>query len=377
MSIPTLTPLGLYVAIKTDKQIVQIFKRDFTKTFFMLKEDHERESADENSSLNILSTVTITKSFDSRAFFEFENRLFTRYGTRAAYEYKQLPAIEYVERMYDGIQIVHEYQDIVPDFYTREDTERLKEKDFLPEHFLKGTQVTASPMIAQMYRDYAHPSVFTVQGIIQNGPNSFLIETTSDDLSSIMPEGTKYCFNISHVENIVSQGKGAIAVDPWSNVDYGQILKFQDASKSYPKYARKNHWLVYGDGGMFVTALASKLSIPRGSVVEGEVLMHLLLGQTFVKKITLGHGGFITQRLFLINKKRAKSFIKKNLNRFLSSAKKAQQEYDDEMEKYYYDEMEKDLDREIDFTIKNEQDKTEALNDEYNPFDYDGFSFYD
>ena len=141
MSIPTLTPLGLYVAIKTDKQIVQIFKRDFTKTFFMLKEDRERESADENSSLNILSTVTITKSFDSRAFFEFENRLFARYGTRAAYEYRQLPAIEYVERMYDGIQIVHRYEDIVPDFYTREDTKRQKEKDFLPEHFLKGTQV--------------------------------------------------------------------------------------------------------------------------------------------------------------------------------------------------------------------------------------------
>lgn len=382
MSIPTLTPLGLYVAIKTDKQIVQIFKRDFTKTFFMLKEDYDRELADENSSLNILSTVTITKSFDSRAFFEFENRHFARYGTRASYGYKQLPAIEYVERMYDGIQIVHCYEDIVPDFYMREDTERQKEKDFVPEYFLKGTQVTVSPMIAQMYRGYAYPSVFTVQGILQNGPSSFLIETTSEDLSSIAPEGAKYRFNISHVENIVSQGKGTIAIDRWGSVDYDKVLSFENASKSYPKYARKNHWLVYGDGGMLIRALVSKLPIPRGSVVDGEALMHLLLGQTFVKKIVIRHEGFFTQRLFLINKKRAKDFVKKNLNRFLSSAKQSQDDHDAEMEKCYFDEMEKELDREIDSRYSGDDNdqagsKPEALNDDYSRFDFDGFSFED
>ncbi len=381
MFIHALTHLGLQMAIETKKEIVQIFNRNFTKTFFMLKGDYLTAIADkEGSFYNFkMDTCARAKDFDNEAFMAFKKSLFTGYGERDHSRF--IPSIigEYVGRMYDGIHFMSSEGEIILDFYNHEEAVPEENKfPFLPEHFLKGTQVTVSPVIGGFHRDHLHPSVFTVQGIQQNGPNSFVLKTTTPEKSGVFPEGEMYSFNIQHVAKIVLQGKGVINIDPWKNIDYARILGFEDASKSYPKYAKKNHWLTYGDSSQLIVALVSKHVIPRGCVVYTEGLMNLLMNQSFVKKIDTGNIHFYNPRLWLINKKRAKSFIKKNLNRFLSSAKKAQQEYDDEMERYYCAEMEKDSDHEIyDRNPNNEKDKTEALNDEYNPFDYDGFSFED
>lgn len=347
MSIKLLTVVGLNVAIALDKEIVQIFKRDFTKTFFMLKEDYLADKADPDSSLNLISIGAVPKLFDNQAYSKFTRDQFVRYGAPRWFGGMRMLIVEYVERMYKGIQIVEKYEDVSPDFYTYELSASDKGNKFQPEHFLIGTQITVSPMIGKMYRDHLYPSVFTVQGIRANGPNSFVLVTTADDLSGILP-GEKYSFNISHVENIVSQGKGTIKIKSWKNIDYQRILSFEDASKSYPKYAKKNHWLSYGDGSQLAVALAIKHGIPRGCVVDAEGLMNLLMCQSFVKKIDTGNVHFYNPRLWLMNKKRAKEFVKKNLHRFLSSAKRAQKEYDDEMERYYWEEMERDLDRDRD-----------------------------
>ena len=381
MFINPLSILGVQVAIEVNRETVQIFNRNFTKTFFMLKEDYLAAMADkEGSFYNFkMGTCARAKDFDNEAFMAFKKSFFVDYGERDHSRF--IPSLigEYVGRMYDGIQFMSWEDEIISDFYNFEEVAPEENKvSFLPEHFLKGTQVTVSPIIGGFHRDHLHPSVFTVQGIQQNGPNSFVLKTTTPEKSGVFPEGEMYGFNIGHVKKIVLQGKGAINIDPWKNIDYARILRFENASKSYPKYSKKNHWLTYGDCSQLMVALVSKHAIPRGSVVDAPALMDLLMRQSFVKKIDTGNIHFYNPRLWLINKKRAKVFIKKNLNRFLSSAKKAQQEYDDEMEKYYCAEMEKDSDHEIhDRNPNNEKDKTEALNDEYNPFDYDGFSFYD
>ena len=342
-----LTVVGLNVATALNKEIVQVFNSGFTKTFFMLKEDYIAEKDKPDSILRTGSFYTVPKLFDVSACVEFKRAQFKRYGTDKSKEPMRMLVVEYIERMYKGIQIVEKHEDVSPDFYTCELSTSDKDNKYQPEHFLIGTQVTVSPTIGKMCRDRLYPSVFTVQGIRANGPNSFVLVTTADDLSGILP-GEKYSFNISHVENIVSQGKGTIKINSWKNIDYQRILSFENASKSYPKYAKKNHWLSYGDSSQLAVALVSKHDIPRGCVVDAEGLMNLLMCQSFVKKIDTGNVHLYNPRLWLMNKKRVKEFVKKNLHRFLSSAKQAQKEYDDEMEKYYYDEAERDMARDWD-----------------------------
>lgn len=332
MFIHALTQLGLHVAIETEKEIVQIFNRNFTKTFFMPKEDYLSSVADkEGSFYNFkIGSGACVKDFDNSAFMAFKESLFVDYGERDRSRF--IPSLigEYVGRMYEGIEFMSSEDEIISEFYKDEKVVSAEKKiSFQPEHFLVGTQVTVSPIIAQMYRDHAYPSVFTVEGIRQNGPDSYVLTTTQDDMSGIVP-GERYHFNISHVEQIVFQGKGVIKIHPWKEIDVNEILKFADASKCNPEYAKKNHWLTYGDSSRLVLAIAGMPNIPRGAVLNTAGLMRLLLEQSFVQKIQMGRGNWDFAR-YSINKKRAKRFVKQNLNRFLSSAKKAQKEYDDEM----------------------------------------------
>ena len=372
-----LTVVGLNVATALNKEIVQVFNSGFTKTFFMLKEDYIAEKDKPDSILRTGSFYTVPKLFDVSACVEFKRAQFKRYGTDKSKEPMRMLVVEYIERMYKGIQIVEKHEDVSPDFYTYELSTSDKDNKYQPEHFLIGTQVTVSPTIGKMYRDHLYPSVFTVQGIRANGPSSFVLVTTADDMSGILP-GEKYSFNISHVENIVSQGKGIIKIQSRRNLDYGAVLQYERVERGYPQYAKKNHWLVYG-GSMLITHLVHKLNIPIGSVVDSDSFVDVLLSQHFVKVINTGRFG---PRLYLVNKKRARRFVKQNLNRFMSSAKKAQKEEDDEMQRYYCEEMERELDRDrdsrdsyleaIEKKIHDDStldDRNVDYGDDYSPFD--------
>lgn len=340
-----MTVVGLNAAIAMDKEIVQIFKRDFTKTFFMLREDYLAEKDESDSLCNRICFGAVIKLFDNQAYCEFKKTQLVRYGTDKSKAPVRMPTVEYVERMYKGIQIVQHYEDISTDFYERELFPIGNRKKFQPEHFRIGTQVTVSKILATMSNSGGmYPSVFTIKGICKNGPGSFVLETTSDDLAGFMPKGEKYKFNIDHVENIVSQGSGVIKIQsPW-HIDYSEALEYVSTDHYYPQYAKKNHWLVYG-GSMLITTLTDRLGIPNGALVDSGDFMDELLCQHFVKVIDTGAFGL---RLYLINKKRAKRFVKQNINRFLSSAKVAQEEYDREMDNHYYNTMEEDLDDNLD-----------------------------
>lgn len=381
MSISILTITGLNLAIALNKEIVQVFKRDFSKTFFMLKKDFLVGKADPSSRNDLIGIGAVSKMFDNKAYAKFKQNQFDRYGAAELLAKYNMLIVEYVARMYKGIQIVEKHEDVFPDFYSYELPTSDEGNKFQPEHFLVGTQVTVSPELARMYWDHLYPSVFTVEGIRQNGPNGFVLTTSTDDMSGLVP-GEKYCFNISHVENIVSQGKGVIKIDPWKQIGANEILKFADASKSNPEYAKKNHWLTYGDCNRLVFAIAGMPDIPRGAVLNTGGLMWLLLEQSFVQKIQMGRGNW-DFALYSINKKRAKRFVKQNLNRFLSSAKKEQQQHDDEMERYYRKEM--DLDSDLDsrypcpVTSEKHVHDDLVLDERYSPFDekVNRFSVFD
>lgn len=350
MSIKALSVLRLNVAIALEEDIVQVFNRDFTKTFFMLKEEYLAEMQDKEGSFYNFKTCSLVrvKKFDVGAYKEFCKVIFAQHGEATSKSRACQLILEYISRMYDGIQFVSSEEQIIPDFYNREpEAEEKKKINWLPEHFLKGTQVTVSPVIASFHSTEIHPSVFTIQGIHQNGPNSFVLKTTVPENIEAFGEGETYSFNISHVENIVTQGKGIIKIDSWRYFTRDSILQFADASKSNSKYAKKGHWLTYEDAHLIVCVMVGMPSIPRGAVLDTVGLMRLLLGQPFVQKIQLGEGSW-TFVLYSINKKRAKRFIKQNLNRFLSSARKEQERQDKEMDDYYFREMEKEFDEEFD-----------------------------
>lgn len=351
MSIKALTIVGLNLAIETNKDIVQIFNRNFNKTFFMLKEDYVNEMSDkEGSFYNFkMGSLCRVKDFDITAYNEFKKNQFTEYGEATPKSRVRQLVLEYVSRMYDGIQFVSSEDEIIPNFYIPDLLTMVTEKkqiNWLPEHFLKGTQVTVSPVIAGFHSTKIHPSVFTIQGIRQNGPNSFVLKTTVPENIEAFGEGETYSFNISHVENIVTQGKGIIKIDSWRYFTRDSILQFADASKGNSKYAKKGHWLTYEDTHQIVRVMVGMPSIPRGAVLDTVGLMRLLLEQSFVKKIQAGESSWVFV-LYSINKKRAKRFIKQNLNRFLSSARKEQERQDKEMDDYYFREMEKEFDEEF------------------------------
>ena len=133
MSIKILTVVGLNVAVALDKEIVQIFKRDFTKTFFMLKEDYIADKADPGSSLNLIGIGAVPKLFDNQAYSKFTRDQFVRYGTPRWFGGMRMSIVEYVERMYKGIQIVEKYEDVSPDFYTYELSTSDEDNKFQPE----------------------------------------------------------------------------------------------------------------------------------------------------------------------------------------------------------------------------------------------------
>lgn len=373
MSIKVLSVVGLNAAIALDKEIVQIFKSDYTKTFFMLKEDYLADKANPDSTLSLIGINAVAKAFDNQAYSEFKRAQFVPYGTKKSPQGGRMLIVEYVERMYEGIQFAVKYEHVFPDFYNLSRSPHSESNKFQPEHFLVGTQVTVSPLIAQMYDNKLYPSVFTVQGIRANGPSSHCLITTTDDLSGIMPSGEKYSFNISHVESIVSQGKGAIKIQSLRSISYNEALEYERVERHYSQYAKKNHWLVYG-GSTVVTCLAHNLHIPVGAVLDSSSLVNALLDQHFVKNVNAGP--FIGH-LHLINKKRAKKFVRQNLNRFLSSARKEQDRQDNEMDDYYFREMEKGFDEKFDATHEDASDDRDNRRHEVDEsyFAADRFSF--
>lgn len=321
MSIKTLTLQAVEAAIAENKAIFQIFNRTFTKVFFILKEDYELGVSNAESDLYKLKSSGMfkTKGFDNDAFEKFCEEQSISYGTKRSKLSTEPWLLTCVKRMYAGIELVTSHEDIIDCFYNRDTREPRKDNKFGPEHFPPGTQFTLSYILASFYTNAEYPSVFTVQGIVQNGPNSFILETTADDMQELSI-GEKYSFNISHVENIVLRGKGPV------KLHVPQTRQISDVSVNFPALVKKGYWLTHGSSAT-IFGLTSRLTVPTGTVLDAEALNDQLMKQSFVKEAPRVAGYFPT--LWLINKKRAKRFVKQNLNRFLSSAKQAQVKRDE------------------------------------------------
>lgn len=84
---------------------------------------------------------------------------------------------------------------------------------------------------------------------------------------------------------------------------------------AFPEYAKKSVWLLY-DLEPAIEMLTNSVKLPDNVEIKYFEMARELSRKSFVKSTTIDWYG---NPVFSINKKRAKRFVKQNLNRFLMS----------------------------------------------------------
>jgi hypothetical protein len=315
MTINFLTTQQVEKEIDKNVDLVQLFTRDYKFTFFITKEEYEEESV-----LNsVAAAFLVPNYFYYGAYWVFVNN--TTPSKFADLEH-------FVQRMRPGITVgtLDDFNGLIGNPAIPHEKEDNK---FTAQHFPKGTLVTVSTVISGMgvFHKSLYPSVFYITKVIQNGADSFVLETSTVVDSLTDPEDEAFKFNMNHVDTIVMRGTGELVVERFSyNKNRVDML---NAAHEFPDLARKNRWLTHGAVEL-VRLMVSQLPRREGAVVDNYRLASYLLDQSFVKEVPVGKSySGANVYLFSINKKRAKCFVKQNVNRFLSSAKKAQKKYDD------------------------------------------------
>lgn len=328
MSLTVMNITQIEEAVNSGQEIVQIFKSDLTMTAFALKSDYAEHISNEEQSAAY--TAELVKRFDTEAFLRF---LKVR-GT----PFKEA-LIDFIGRMYEGLQLKEESG---VGFYEYETTDNyphsVAHTKLNPSFFPKGTLVTVSRILMGMHTtlQLAFPSVFTVNRVVQNGVNSFLLETTTPDTSSIAEPGELYKFNIHHVTGIVMRGiemDVEYYKDSFGNDCGDHAVSASDLEK-YATY-NKSEWMVHDQFGLglIIRRLVGDKLKGKGVALDAWGMVCLLEKQTFVKVSKPVFSRMYEMRL--VNKKRTKRFVKQNVNRFLYSAEKRQRELDDRYDNYY------------------------------------------
>lgn len=239
---------------------------------------------------------------------------------------EEFSLVEYLNKTQPGIRIIQTLQDLdsQPLEFVDEFSYSKETRKFNAGHFTPGTLFVSPPShFFEKTSDLLYPDVFEVKRIVMVNLNELLIETTTPDLSTIDEFTTFITFEISRVEKILNRANNELVIEEL--VDYGFMEMVEnmitDASECYSQHGRKNHWLIsYPE--YLITYLALSMNNCVYSLVDSQKLTQLASQQGFFKRVVKNE----TLGVYLINKKRLKSFINKNINRCLFSAKKAQKE---------------------------------------------------
>ncbi len=208
---------------------------------------------------------------------------------------------------------------------------------FSTHHFPQGTVVRVSDELRHMAGQE-----FTVQSLVQNGVDSYVIVTTQnqDRVSTFGPDyRDRVSFNIAWVSEILKRGSGQVIIDhSWYGTGHLtkaseakfkkeiDMMRLQKETMGIP--LRKG----YHHTGSIRTYLAfevARMATP-GSAVDLNRMIHALHDQAwFVHDRRIKFCPF-----FSVNKKRLKKWLRANINRFLErkssalKAEKKQQEKD-------------------------------------------------
>jgi hypothetical protein len=309
-------------AIESNCNLVQLTTMNLEKVFFMLEEEYIEKNIKSEKRFQFYHN-----SFDTEAYRTYINRRWSHRLSEEQFRRRIGFDIEQFVAMTDYGAIISESQeefDAVPRCIEHPVAQWRCDR-FVPEHFPKGTLITVSRVIGLHSHDHLHPTVYTVDHVVQNGPNSFCVKTTTPESKfwkkEFADKDATYGFNISHVDKILMRGDGELKIVGRHNRDK-QDVSFYDESHRCPQIARKNHWLSWNLRSI-VNSLVGQPT-QRGSYYDTSLIASELRMRPFVKEVPAQYMG-----LLLINKKRAKRFISQNKNRFLVSAISVQKEEDD------------------------------------------------
>lgn len=237
---------------------------------------------------------------------------------------------------------------------------------FVPQHFPVGTVCQLSSELSYMRDEAGNPRVITVQGIVRNGLDSYVLKTGVKKMhSEYNPEGIDEGINISHVDRILKRGDGPV------KIDYGyytsarqdkrmlEDIRMMELTKPFPDRNWSPKKGCYNTGSL-TTVLHYEVSkvASEGQMIDHEKMHRAVYKQpwcTFVK-----HHFF---HAYSINKKQLRKFLKANLNRWLLNMKKALKAEREEQQQDYermWDEEDRNLSLPSEFVTNFQIDRLEV-----------------
>lgn len=211
---------------------------------------------------------------------------------------------------------VEEVVDFVNNEYTSEPSvilgknKSVVKKDYGPQFFPQGT-------IVEIDCSTIFKGQLTVDGIVKNGPNSYVLqmfETNENDIDK-----DKHAFHTVHVSKIVKRGEGKVKF----------ITTHGDMHFPYRKSELFGNKKYYCASASDVLGILFKVNkVPVEFCVDFDNLERALRVNCSKKHIINANGNWV----YKFNKKKAKKWFKQNLNRFLVSPSKAQEVDDRQMD---------------------------------------------
>lgn len=207
-----------------------------------------------------------------------------------------------------------------------------------PEHFPEGTVVELANFCldnndewhvgSPKNRSERKPAIFTVDSIVKIGVNSHVIVTTN---FSRHLGGMFDSFNFHHIGRIIKRGNGKVNL-----ISNGNGAR-DEKNNLCSGLLKKSHYY-WTDSRQLFNHIVKLMPSYRNAQFNNR-LIYQLNSQTFVKKYLIDD----FYEVLHADKKKFREYVRKNVNRWLLTAKEAEQaqrEDDEESNRQYYEDME-------------------------------------
>lgn len=235
-----------------------------------------------------------------------------------------------------------------------------QDRDFPKELFTPGTRCIVKVC-------FSEAKEVTVQHLIQNGPNSFCIETGIPHESPYMKDIT-YSYNISHVVEVLEHksGKLVIAERRTERQHHSDAPGFPGGTGRYHGWSKSE---------MILQAMGDRVP-PSGTILDLEKLVELVEARGVFRAENL----YTWCSVVSASKTKLKRAVAQLYNRALMSADVAQKQEDDAMNKIMAEDCwdgyrdREDDEGHPDTTRGDRRDQQDTC-DDYNHFDYSEYDY--